>query len=65
MGGKKEDGEEADEGSAGAEIVNRDEDVGADADYADCDVTDYGAEHAEEGDGNGAEALRWCGCDGF
>lgn len=39
--------------------------MGADADYAYCDVTDHGAEDAEEGDANGAEALRWCSCDGF
>lgn len=32
MGGKKEDDEEADEGGAGAEIVDGDEDVGAGAD---------------------------------
>lgn len=65
MGGKKEDGEEADEGSASAEIVDRDEGMSTGADYADCDVTDYGAEDAEEGDSDGAEALRWCGYNGL
>lgn len=65
MGGEKEDDEEADEGGAGAKIVDGDEGVGAGADYADCDVTDYGAEDAKEGDGDGAEALRWCGYSGF
>lgn len=65
MGGKKEDGEEAHKGGAGAKIVDGDEGVGTRADYADCDVTDYGAEDAEEGDSDGAEALRWCGYNGL
>lgn len=65
MGRKKEDGEEANEGGAGAKIVDGNEGVGAGADYTDCDVTYYGAEDAEKGDGDGAEALRWCGYNEF
>lgn len=65
MGGEKEDGEEADEGGTGAKIVDGDEDVSAGADYTDCDVTDYGAEDAEEGDSDGAESLRWCSYNGL
>lgn len=65
MGRKKEDGEEAHECSAGAKIVDGDEDVGTEADYADCDVTDDGTEDAKEGDSDCAEALRWCGYNGL
>lgn len=65
MGGKKEDSKEAHEGSAGAKIVDGDEGVGTGADDADCDVTDYGTEDAEEGDSDGAESLRWCGYNGL